>query len=71
MFVIDQFGAATEAIQAATVDGSLRSGVQFIGQLQGMINVSEARDVLQRQANCFEAGIDDHDLDARASGSIP
>jgi enoyl-[acyl-carrier protein] reductase II len=83
MFVIAQFGAATQAIQAATVDGSLRNGVQFIGQSQGMINdipsveeivqriITEARDVSQRQANCFEDGIDDHDLDTRASGSIP
>jgi len=39
MFVIAQFGAATEAIMAATVDGDVKgSGVQFIGQCQGMIH---------------------------------
>jgi len=39
MYMIAQFGAATEAIQAATVDGDLdEKGVQFIGQSMGMIN---------------------------------
>jgi enoyl-[acyl-carrier protein] reductase II len=78
MFVIAQFGAATQSIQAATVNGSLKDGVQFIGQSQGMINdipsveeivqrvIKEARDVSQRQANGFEDSIDDHDLDVRA-----
>jgi enoyl-[acyl-carrier protein] reductase II len=44
MFVIAQFGAATQAIMAATVDGKVggsrgsgEEGIQFIGQSQGMI----------------------------------
>jgi enoyl-[acyl-carrier protein] reductase II len=37
MFVIAQFGAATNAIEAATVEGNLEKGVQFIGQCAGKI----------------------------------
>jgi enoyl-[acyl-carrier protein] reductase II len=38
MYVVAQFGAATEAIKAATMDGDLdNEGVQFIGQSQGLI----------------------------------
>ena len=38
IYTIAQFGAATEAIQAATVDGDLnQKGVQFVGQCQGLI----------------------------------
>mmetsp|Transcript_24405 Transcript_24405/g.50314 ORF Transcript_24405/g.50314 Transcript_24405/m.50314 type:complete len:371 (+) Transcript_24405:297-1409(+) len=38
MYAVAQFGAATEALQAATVDGILDDkGVQFIGQSQGLI----------------------------------
>lgn len=36
--LLSLFGAATEKIQAATVDGDLNKGVQFIGQTQGLIN---------------------------------
>lgn len=47
MFVVAQFGAATEAIMAATVDGDVDGkGVQFIGQCQGMIRDIPAVDVL-------------------------
>lgn len=35
--LLSLFGAATEKIQAATVDGNLDKGVQFIGQTQGLI----------------------------------
>jgi enoyl-[acyl-carrier protein] reductase II len=46
MFVVAQFGAATEAIMAATVDGNVKEGVQFIGQCQGMIHDIPAVDTL-------------------------
>ena len=47
MFVVAQFGAATDAIMAATVDGDVQgSGVQFIGQCQGMIDDIPAVDAL-------------------------
>lgn len=38
MFAVAQFGAATSAIQAATVDGDAKQGVQFVGQCQGLIH---------------------------------
>mmetsp|Transcript_22453 Transcript_22453/g.34315 ORF Transcript_22453/g.34315 Transcript_22453/m.34315 type:complete len:284 (-) Transcript_22453:297-1148(-) len=44
MFVIAQFGAATQAIKAATIEGELDHGVQFIGQCQGLIDSIESVD---------------------------
>lgn len=37
MFAVAQFGAATQAIEAATVHGDVQRGVQFVGQCQGHI----------------------------------
>lgn len=38
MYIVAQFGAATKAIQAATVEGDLdQKGVQFVGQSLGLI----------------------------------
>ena len=37
MYIIAQFGAATESIMKATVEGNDKEGVQFIGQSQGLI----------------------------------
>eukprot|EP00953_Heterococcus_sp_UTEX-ZZ885_P042213 21471-Heterococcus_DN1.PRE.5 len=37
MYQLSLFGAATSKIEAATVDGDLTTGVQFIGQTQGLI----------------------------------
>ena len=38
MYQLSLFGAATEKLMAATIDGNLQSGVQFIGQTQGLIH---------------------------------
>jgi enoyl-[acyl-carrier protein] reductase II len=38
MYQLSLFGAATEKLMAATIDGDLDRGVQFIGQCQGLIN---------------------------------
>ena len=46
MFMIAQFGAASERLMAATVDGNLENGVQFIGQSQGLIHDSPSVDEL-------------------------
>jgi enoyl-[acyl-carrier protein] reductase II len=63
MFMVAQFGAATEALMAATVRGNMETGVQFVGQSAGMIRsvesvedvvqrtVREAREVARRQAS--------------------
>jgi enoyl-[acyl-carrier protein] reductase II len=49
MFSVAQFGAATEAIMAATVDGDIKRGVQFVGQSQGMIHdIPSVDDLVQR-----------------------
>lgn len=66
MFMVAQFGAATEALMAATIDGKLDKGVQFIGQSHGMIHdiptvedlvqriIVEAREVTYRQSLAFD-----------------
>jgi enoyl-[acyl-carrier protein] reductase II len=46
IFMVAQFGAASEYLQAATVRGNLQEGVQFIGQCQGMIQDIPAVDEL-------------------------
>lgn len=43
------FGASVPRIKAATVDGNLNKGVQFIGQTQGLINdIAPVADIIQR-----------------------
>src|SRR5690554_3582142 len=43
------FGASVPKIQAATVDGDLSKGVQFIGQTQGLINdIATVEEILTR-----------------------
>jgi len=37
MYLLSLFGAATQKLMAATIDGDLDKGVQFIGQVQGLI----------------------------------
>lgn len=49
MYAVAQFGAATDAIMAATVDGNIEDGVQFVGQCQGMIeDIPMVDDLVQR-----------------------
>jgi len=49
MYIIAQFGAATESIMKATVDGNIEEGVQFIGQSQGLIgDIPKVDDLVQR-----------------------
>jgi len=49
MFAVAQFGAATEAIMAATVEGDMKKGVQFVGQSQGMIqDIPAVEELVQR-----------------------
>jgi len=46
MYMVAQFGAATESLMKATVDGNYDEGVQFIGQSQGLIEDIPAVDEL-------------------------
>ena len=49
MFTVAQFGAATERLQKATIEGKLEEGVQFIGQSQGMIHdMATVDELIQR-----------------------
>ena len=49
MFAVAQFGAATVALKAATIDGDTENGVQFVGQCQGMIHDIPTVDALVRR----------------------
>ena len=72
IYALAQFGAATKDIQAATVDGDLEKGVQFIGQCAGLIHdvptvenlvqriIADARASSRHNASLFE----DADADA-------
>lgn len=49
MFAVAQFGAAMDAIMAATIEGDMKRGVQFVGQCQGMIHdVPTVDELVQR-----------------------
>jgi enoyl-[acyl-carrier protein] reductase II len=49
IYAVAQFGAATKDIMAATVDGDMEKGVQFIGQSAGLINdIPEVNELMQR-----------------------
>lgn len=49
MYTIAQFGAATESLMKATVDGDDVNGVQFIGQCQGLIeDIPTVDELVQR-----------------------
>lgn len=49
IYALAQFGAATKDIQAATVDGDVERGVQFIGQTAGLINdIPSVEELVQR-----------------------
>lgn len=75
MFAVAQFGAATNAIMAATVDGNIENGVQFVGQSQGLIQdipsvevmmqriMMEAQEASLKTASCLASDISDEDED--------
>mmetsp|Transcript_18715 Transcript_18715/g.40149 ORF Transcript_18715/g.40149 Transcript_18715/m.40149 type:complete len:367 (-) Transcript_18715:145-1245(-) len=75
MYIIAQFGAATESIMKATVEGSHEEGVQFIGQSQGLIGdiptvdelvqriISEARDASSLSYATFNGKISHRNSD--------
>ena len=49
VFTLAQFGAATEALRAATISGDVEDGVQFVGQCQGLIReVPTVEELVQR-----------------------
>ena len=80
MYAVAQFGAATKDIMAATVDGDIEKGVQFIGQSAGLIHdtpsvqdlmqriIADARATSLKNASMFDEGIvtDAEDIDLGA-----
>jgi enoyl-[acyl-carrier protein] reductase II len=66
IFMIAQFGAASEKLMQATIHGNLQNGIQFIGQSQGLIHdiptvdelvqriVLEAKDITLQNAKIFQ-----------------
>jgi enoyl-[acyl-carrier protein] reductase II len=49
MFMVAQFGAATESLTKASIEGNLLEGVQFIGQSQGLIeDIPSVDELIQR-----------------------
>jgi enoyl-[acyl-carrier protein] reductase II len=76
IYAMAQFGAATKDIMAATVDGNVQEGVQFIGQCAGLIHdiptveelvqriITDAKETSLQNASLFNE--DDHH-DARDS----
>jgi len=67
MYMVAQFGAATESLTKATIDGNLKEGVQFIGQSAGLIHdvphveelmqriIQEAREASQNRSLAFDS----------------
>ncbi|KAL7487971.1 hypothetical protein ACHAW6_013556 [Cyclotella cf. meneghiniana] len=52
MYIVAQFGAATDSLMKATIDGDFEKGVQFIGQSQGLINdIPSVDELTQRIIN--------------------
>lgn len=49
IFLLAQFGAATEKLITASIEGDLKNGIQFIGQTQGLINdIDTVENILER-----------------------
>jgi enoyl-[acyl-carrier protein] reductase II len=59
MYQLAQFGAATEKLMKATVDGDLDQGVQFVGQVQGLIQDIPTVDELMKR--CIEEAMVEHE----------
>lgn len=61
MYIIAQFGAATQALEAATIAGDLeKNGVQFVGQCMGLIqNEPFVHDLMQQ---IIQDAIQQHEL---------
>jgi enoyl-[acyl-carrier protein] reductase II len=68
MYQLSLFGAATEKLMKATIEGDLQGGVQFVGQSQGLIgDIPTVQELLDRcvdeamQANRKVDGLIEHE----------
>eukprot|EP00606_Chrysophyceae_sp_TOSAG23-5_P001345 GSChrysophyteH2.ASY1.ANO1.1269.1 assembled CDS len=58
MYQLALFGAATEKLMKATIDGDTTEGIQFVGQSQGLIgDIPSVEDCLER---CVSEAVDVH-----------
>ena len=58
IYMLSLFGAATEKLMSATINGDLKNGVQFVGQSQGLINdIPSVKELIDR---CVEEAIETH-----------
>jgi enoyl-[acyl-carrier protein] reductase II len=58
IFQLAQFGAATEKLMKATIEGDLKNGIQFVGQSQGLIeDIPSVEELVQR---CIKEAIEQH-----------
>lgn len=49
IYMLASFGAATKKFEAATIEGDLQAGIQFVGQVQGLIHdVPSVEELVQR-----------------------
>ncbi len=56
VLLLAYFGASVPRLKAATIDGDLDKGVQFIGQTQGLIDdIASVEDIIQRTVQEAEA----------------
>ena len=79
MYQLSLFGAATEKLMQATIDGDLDKGVQFVGQSMGLIEdiptvqqlvdrvVLEAKDSLDRSTDKFQEPVLAHSRHGNAT----
>jgi enoyl-[acyl-carrier protein] reductase II len=59
MYLLSLFGAATEKLMKATVDGDTKEGIQFVGQSQGLINdIPTVDECIQR---CVREAVELHE----------
>ena len=60
MYQLSLFGAATEKLMKATVDGDIEEGIQFVGQSQGLIgDIPSVEECIQR---CIDETVAIHNV---------
>jgi enoyl-[acyl-carrier protein] reductase II len=58
MYQLSLFGAATEKLMKATIDGDIKEGIQFVGQSQGLIeDIPTVKECIER---CIEDTVHIH-----------
>ena len=58
IYQLAQFGACTPKLMAATIDGDLHKGIQFVGQSQGLIHDIPTVQVIMDR--CIDEAVSQH-----------